>query len=261
MTAAVVICSVILVFFPIGCIRAHVFLHVRENFDVYVKVLFIKIKVFTTKKVEPPDPELDLPPKKAKKKKQKKAKKPEKKKEKKSKDEEKPKKKLAITEILYMVKKLIVTIFKKLKKYLRVRVHDFSVCVATGDAAKTAIMFGAVCGSCSLIFEILESAVDFKIKDGAEIGARCDYLSEKTQANIGVDISITVGQVVKLALAAVWVVLWKFLTGKKVIKAPKKKNKDKNKYKNEISKAEEPERNETYVGQNTETGTRADGER
>lgn len=247
MTAAVIICSVILFIFLTGCIRAHVFLRVRENLDVYIKILFIEIRAFTTKKADPPDPELDLPPKKAKKKK------PKKKKEKKSKDEEKSKSKMTITDILDMVKKLLATIFKRLKKYLRVRVHNFSVCVATGDAAKTAIMFGAICGSCSLIFDILESAMDFKIEEDAEIGARCDYLSEKTLANIGVDISITVGQIMKLAIAAVGVVIWKFLTSKKVKKAPKKKNKDQNKDKNEISKADEPERNEIYVGKDAGT--------
>lgn len=236
MTAAIVICSIILVFFLIGCIRAHVFLRVKDDLDVFVKVLFINIKVFSTKKMDPPDPELDLPPKKAKPKKKKKQKPKNKpKKDKKSSKEDKPKTKIALTDILDLVKKLLATIFKRLKKYLRVRVHNFSVCVATGDAAKTAMMFGAICGSCNIIFEILESAMDFKIEDGAEIGARCDYLSEKMQANIGVDISITVGQVLKLVFSAAGVAVWKLLTCKKIKKMPKKK-KDKNKDKN--SKAE-----------------------
>lgn len=253
MTAAIVICSIIFVFFLIGCIRAHVFLRVRDDLDVFVKVLFINIKVFSTKKTVPPDPELDLPPKKAKPKKKKKQKQKPKdkpKKDKKSSKEGKPKTKIALTDILDLVKKLLVTIFKRLKKYLRVRVHNFSVCVATGDAAKTAMMFGAICGSCNIIFEILESAMDFKIEDDAEIGARCDYLSEKMQANIGVDISITVGQVLKLVFSAAGVAVWKLLTCKKIKKMPKKK-KEKNKDKN--SKAKEPERNENYVEQNTGT--------
>lgn len=249
MTAAAIICSIIVIFFLIGCIRAHVFLKVKEDLDVYVKVLFINIKVFSTKKKDPSDPELDLPSKKAKSKKKKKPKdKP--KKDKKSSKKDKPKTKIALTDILDLVKKLLATIFKRLKKYIRVRVHNFSVCVATGDAAKTAMMFGAICGSCNIIFEILESAMDFKIEDDAEIGARCDYLSEKMQANIGVDISITVGQVLKLVFSAAGVAVWKLLTCKKIKKLPKKK-KEKNKDKN--SKADEPERDENYVEQDTGT--------
>ena len=170
-----------------------------------------------------------------------------KKKKLKSKDKNKPKTKIAVMDILDMVKKLIMTIFKRFKKYLRVRVYNFSIDVATGDAAKTAILFGAVCGACSLIFEILESAMDFRIDDGADIGARCDYLSEKTRTNIDVDISISVGQVIKLALAAAGVALWKLLTAKKTKKMPKQekdeKNKD-NKDNKEISVADTPERNE-----------------
>lgn len=240
MTALIIICSVLLLLFLIGQIRPHVILRAKENFDVYIKVLFIRKRVFTTKKIEPPDPELDLPRKKKKPKK-------EKKKKVKSKDKNKPKTKIAVMDILDMVKKLIMTIFKRFKKYLRVRVYNFSIDVATGDAAKTAILFGAVCGACSLIFEILESAMDFRIKDGADIGARCDYLSEKTRTNIDVDISISVGQVIKLALAAAGVALWKLLTAKKTKKMPKQekdeKNKD-NKDNKETSVADTPERNE-----------------
>lgn len=243
MTALIVICSVLLLFFLIGCIRPHIFIRVKEDLEVRIKVLFINKRVFTTKKTEPPDPELDLPQKqkKPKKKKQKK---------KKSKDKNKPKTKIAIMDILDMVKKLIITVFKKFKRYLRVRVYNFSVDVATGDAAKTAILFGAVCGACSLIFEILEGAMDFRIKDDADIGARCDYLSEKTKANIEVDISISVGQVAKLALSAAGVAVWELLTAKKTKKMPKpqkeKKNENikENKDKKEISAAQTPERNE-----------------
>lgn len=240
MTALIVICSVLLLFFLIGCIRPHIFIRVKEDLEVRIKVLFINKRVFTTKKTEPPDPELDLPQKqkKPKKKKQKK---------KKSKDKNKPKTKIAIMDILDMVKKLIITVFKKFKRYLRVRVYNFSVDVATGDAAKTAILFGAVCGACSLIFEILEGAMDFRIKDDADIGARCDYLSEKTKANIEVDISISVGQVVRLALSAAGVALWGLLTAKKTKKTPKQKKNEKikeNKDKKEITAAQTPERNE-----------------
>ncbi len=240
MTALIVICSVLLLFFLIGRIRPHIRLRARESFDVYIKVLFINKRVFTTKKAEPPDPELDLPQKKKKPKRKKK-------KKKKSKDKNRPKTKIAVMDILDMVKKLIVTVFKKFKRYLRVRVYNFSVDVATGDAAKTAVLFGAVCGACSLIFEILEGAMDFRINKDADIGARCDYLSEKTRTNIDVDISISVGQVVRLALSAGGVAIWKIFTAKKTKKMPKKKKKKNNKEnldKNENSVAQAPERKE-----------------
>ncbi len=240
MTALIVIGSVLLLFFLIGCIRPHIFIRVKEDLEVRVKVLFINRRVFTTKKTEPPDPELDLPQKKKKPKKKKQ-------KKKKSKDKNKPKTKIAIMDILDMVKKLIATVFKKFKRYLRVRVYNFSVDVATGDAAKTAMLFGAVCGACSLIFDILEGAMDFRINEDADIGARCDYLSEKTRANIEVDISISVGQVVRLAFASGGVLLWELFTAKKTKKMPKQKKNEKikeNKDKKEITAAQTPERNE-----------------
>lgn len=66
MTALTVIASVLLGFYLIGCIRPHVIISMKKYMNIYVKVFFIKIRVSTNQKFDPPDEELDLPKKKKK---------------------------------------------------------------------------------------------------------------------------------------------------------------------------------------------------
>ena len=85
MTALIVIASILLGFYLIGCIRPHVIISMKKYMNIYVKVFFIKFRVSTSQKFDPPDEELDLPKKKKKPKKPK-PKKPKEKKEKPKKD-------------------------------------------------------------------------------------------------------------------------------------------------------------------------------
>ena len=85
---------IILGFYLIGCIRPHVIISMKKYMNIYVKIFFIKFRVSTSQKFEPPDEELlDLPKKKKKPEKPKKPAKPKPtKEEKEAKKKEKPKK-------------------------------------------------------------------------------------------------------------------------------------------------------------------------
>lgn len=212
MSEIITVCTIIFCFFLIGCIRPHVIISMKKYMDIYVKVLFVKFRVSTSRKYDPPDEELDLPKKKKpvkkkkpKKEKPKKEKKPKKEAPPKPVDTNKPQKqgKSAILELLGMVKNILVQLFSRFRRYLRVRVNNFYIVVATEDAATTAITYGAVCGYGDTIFRILESALDFKVEKGARVGADCNYLTDEMQMDIDLDISITVGQVFKILFSII----------------------------------------------------------
>ncbi len=198
MNAIIVIACILLGFYLIGCIRPHVIISMHKYMNIYVKVFFIKVRVSTSQKFDPPDEELDLPKKtkKPKKKKEKKPKKPKVKKDKKA-----PKKPsligigIDIPKMLIMVRDVLGSIFVKLWRYFRVRIKSFHITVATPDAAQTALMYGAVCGYGDAIMKILARALDFKIAKGAKVGADIDYLSEEMKIDAEIDISISVGNV------------------------------------------------------------------
>ena len=206
MKTLTVFAFIILGFYLIGCIRPHMIISMKKYMNVYVKIFFIKFRVSTSQKFDPPDEELDLPKKKKKEKPPKpekpkptKEEKEEKKKKKPKKDKKMPKKPVPlkfgidVVKILATVRNVLGAIFVKLFRYFRVRVKNFHITVASEDAATTAMLYGAICGYGDAIMAILEKALDFKIEKGAKVGASCDYLSDEMKLDVEVDISISLG--------------------------------------------------------------------
>ncbi|MBQ8403892.1 MAG: hypothetical protein IJX55_05655 [Clostridia bacterium] len=219
MSAIIVIACILLGFYLIGCIRPHVIISMHKYMNIYVKLFFIKVRVSTSQKFDPPDEELDLPVKKKKPKKQK-PKKPKKPKVKKDKKE--PKKPqlihigVDIPKMLAMVRDVLGALFVKLWRYFRVRIKNFHITVATADAAQTAIMYGVICGYGDAIMKILEKALDFKIEKGARVGADIDYLSEEMKIDAEIDISISVGGVFRYLFGIIGAAVAGALRGLKI---------------------------------------------
>lgn len=142
-------------------------------------------------------PILTLPAKKKKDDKAKKSKKkPKKKDEKKTDDEnaeEKPKKKLALGDILELVKLVLNSLGKPLRKILkRVEIDHLALNIVCGgeDAAKAAITFGAVNVAVGNLMGWLDTF--FTLKPVDELSVNVDFESEETTADAYVEIKLTV---------------------------------------------------------------------
>ncbi|MGN1094986.1 MAG: DUF2953 domain-containing protein [Eubacteriales bacterium] len=197
MTALYILLAIFIVFFLILMIRPHITICARENTDIYVKVLFFRKRVFTTRKRVIPD--TDYKPESPKKKKEKN----------KDKKEKKQDTKLGILELLELIKDIALSVIKKIKKYLRIRVKSYFITVSTDDAANTATLYGAVYAASGAIFDILGRAMDFKTEKNAKVDVRADFLAQKTKTDIEIDLSVTLFQVIKTALAALVIYLKK----------------------------------------------------
>jgi len=230
MKTLTVFAFILLGFYLIGCIRPHVIISMKKYMNIYVKIFFIKFRVSTSQKFDPPDEELDLPKKKKKKPPEHKPKKAEEK-EKKDKKEKPPKPKkdkkmpkkpkplligIDVVKMLAMVRNVLGAIFVKLFRYFRVRVKNFHITVASDDAATTAMLYGVICGYGDAIMAILEKALDFKIEKGAKVGAACDYLSDEMKMDVEVDISISLGNVFRYIFGIVGSALGGALRGLKL---------------------------------------------
>lgn len=199
MRGAIIACSVLFVLFLILLIRIHVSVKVKENLDVYLKVFFIKKRLFTTRK-RAPLPEGVTPPEKKKK-------------------EKAPKEKNEKTDILSLItllKKIVIDIMKKIKRFLRIRVSSFDITIATEEAGKTAVLYGAVGGVADMIFGLFENAFDFKFTKDAKTGIRTDFLSDKTKADIDIDFSINIMQIFVMAFSALFIYIRNPIKKKKI---------------------------------------------
>ena len=196
-------------FFLIFIIPIHVIVGLTDNVSVMVRVLFLKIPILPREKK-----------KKKSKDKDKKKKKPKEKKKKKEEDKDKAdkkkkkKKKINVSDIVGLVQVLldtVVALFKRLGRNFKIRVHAYEICVASEEAAKTAVMYGAVKTLSETIFLRLEDSINFKIVKGAPMGVYADFLEEKFKANVKIDFSISIAGVFGVLFAAIFKFIGSFI--------------------------------------------------
>ena len=176
-----------------------------------VRVLFIKIKILpkkdnrkkvrsmSRKKSERIERQLK---KKADKKQLKKAAKKEKKE---SEKKEKEKKKVSLSGILDTVSLITSIVRAALGSFfghLRVDVAKFKITVATGDAASTAVAYGAVSQAVSYLLALFKDNKRVKGLKTAEMDVVCDFLGESPSADIKISFSIRVWHIFHLAFAS-----------------------------------------------------------
>ena len=188
--------GIFLFFFFIFIIPIHVTVGMTESVSVMIRILFLKIPI--------------LPKPKKKKKKKEKKPKEKKKKEKKPEDAEKKKKKKKkkkkVSDIVALVRMLlnvVAALFKRLGRNFKIRVHAYEICVASEEAAKTAVMYGAVKTLSETLFLRLQDSINFKIVKKAPVGIYVDFLEEKFKANVKIDFSISIAGVFGILFAAI----------------------------------------------------------
>ena len=199
MTGLWITLGIFLFFFFIFIIPIHVTVGLTESVSVALRILFLKIPILPKAK------------KKKKKKKQAPKEKPKKKKkEKKPEDAEKKKKKKKkkkkvsdIAALVRMLLNVLVALLKRLGRNFKIRVHAYEICVASEDAAKTAVMYGTVKALSETIFLRLQDSINFKIVKNAPVGVYVDFLEEKFKANVKIDFSISIAGVFGILFAAI----------------------------------------------------------
>ena len=195
MTALWIILGIFAFFFVLFSIPIHVVVEADSDVSVYARFLFVKYSLFPMKKRK-------KKPKTAKKTKKTKKSAPAKAKKK---DAAAPKKKKSKRDIIGLVKlilKLVGAVLRKFPKHFRVRILRYQIVIGTKDAAKTAILYGAVTGLSAQLFELLKKGTRFRIKKKSDVNVYADFLGEKIKADIGIDISLTLRGIISMLMAA-----------------------------------------------------------
>ena len=196
MTTLLVIFAILFFFVLLFTLPVHLTVSLCEDVRVAARVLFVKIPIFPTKGRK------EKKPKKKEKSKRKLASSDTKKAKTQKKKEARPKQKRDIKALVKLLLKIVTAVLKKIPKHVRVRVHAYEISVATGDAAKTALLYGTVRGLSENIFALLESTANFKIKKKASVGIYADFLGEKSKANDKLDFIINLWGIFAWLLAA-----------------------------------------------------------
>ena len=206
MTGLWITLGIFLFFFILFSVPIHVTVALKESVSVMVRILFLKIPIF-------PKPKSTKKKSKKKKKSDKKPKKDKKDKKEKSKDQEKKKskKKLDIVFLVRLLLDVVTALFKKLGQHFKIRIHAYEICVASEEAAKTAVMYGMVQTLSETLFLRLEKAINFKIVKNAPLGVYVDFLEEKPKANVKIDFSISIADVFAIIFGVIFAFIKSFI--------------------------------------------------
>ncbi len=198
-------------------LRVKVIIEASDSATVYLKILFLKIKLapskqkkiklgdWTSKKFRRrKEKEKQKELKKQKKKALSSEKKNKKKEAAKKKAELKPKPKKTPSEIIDLVglvSKLAGTFFVRFSKRLRLDLAKIHITLGGEDAASTAINYGIVCQGVELILATLDKITNVKPKDNRDIHVYVNFLSDETDIDIKLAASLRVWHVFDMLLA------------------------------------------------------------
>ena len=174
-----------------------------------LKVLFVKVRLFPKK--EKKHRKRSMSAKKAAKIKdklnRKKAKKREKKAEKKAKKSEGKKKKTTPSDIINTIGTVSIIVrelVSKFARYIRIKIVRIHVKIATGDAAQTAIAYGALTQSINVLFPLLEDVKNFSMPKNRDIDIYPDFISEDSEMELRLIFSLRIWQIVATALSILY---------------------------------------------------------
>lgn len=212
MVALYILGGIILFFTLLLLLRAEVIISYAEEFGLTLKILGIPIVIVPKKKKKVrlsdytprkrrryEEKQRKLKEKKAKRAAEKKAKKAaEKEKKKADREAGRTKKKRSLTETIEMIADLLKIAVGRFAKHLRIRIARLHIGVVGGDAAETAILYGAVSQSVAYLAAILDSAGTLKNPEKTDIDIHADYLASKMSIDIEIGFSLRVWQLLDI---------------------------------------------------------------
>lgn len=223
----IVIGGVLVFFLCLLTLRVRVSIVLGDEVSLSLKILCFKIRLFPrNKKVKwkhyTPERAAKIAAQKARKQALKEAKRAAKKAKKKAEKhllaEKGEKKKTSLAEKIRLVRVLAAALIRKTNKHLRLKAARLHLRVATGDAASTAILYGAVCQSLAYLLALLDRVTKLKAAE-PDVSVTADYLSEKSSADVKLIFSLSLWG----AFATVFSIAFAFIHTKLHQKSQKKK--------------------------------------
>lgn len=104
-----------------------------------------------------------------------------------------------IRAVLELVAGIIKAIYERTLKYIKLRLVRVRISVGTDDAAYTALLYGIIAQSAAYLIDMLDRITNVYPKD---ISVNADFTSGKINADIYIELSVRVWQVLYLAILA-----------------------------------------------------------
>ena len=106
----------------------------------------------------------------------------------------------SLADKISFVTELAKTILSRTLSHARVKVYRLAITVASSDAAKTALLYGAVSPAVAFLLETLEQFSNLKIASDAPIGVQADFTDDHCHADLHVRFRLLVVHLIDVAL-------------------------------------------------------------
>lgn len=187
----------------------------KDEVELWVRVLFVKIRLVPARKKRYPR---SMSARKAARLKKRRLRKLQKKLQKKrQKEEEKDQERKDLTsgkarkekktpgeilDVISLVCSLITKVVGKFFRHLRIKLARINIKIATGDAATTAVTYGAVTGTLNVVLPLLDSLKTVKAPKAKQINVWADFCSDETEIDICVSFSLRVWHLLHVGILA-----------------------------------------------------------
>ncbi len=233
----IIVLAVLFLLALLLAVRVRVVVNVQQSASVELHVLFLRFRLYPRRKKLKPRSEKKLErlkrkqAKKQAKKLAKKQAKQEKKKQKKKALAEKGQKPKTLGEKLRFVRRLLIALTRRTRKHLRLHAARLHVRIGTGDAAKTAVTYGAAAQSLSYVLVALDRVTRLRACE-PEVSLIPDFTAERSDVDLCLVLSIRVIGALCVAFGTVFSLLSDklgspFQKKRRAQKKPLKKTSDK----------------------------------
>lgn len=168
--------------FLVLALRVNINIRYENELTVYLRVLFVRIKLF-------PQNDKGFSAKKYDKKLKKNQDKPSVKLKEKS---EADKEKAELSETICIITDTVKVFFKAFSKHLHVKLAKIHIIVATPDAAKTAILYGAVSGAAACLLDLLDEITNLDKVKNSSIVIEPDFVAQKSDVRINITLYMSI---------------------------------------------------------------------
>lgn len=103
-----------------------------------------------------------------------------------------------ILQKLDSIKNILTILFDTFRKHLHIKIAKIHIRVATKDAAKTALLYGAVSTAVACILDVVDSITNLDRLKKSSISVEPDFLSDKTDIKLNIVLRISVLGVIKV---------------------------------------------------------------
>ena len=109
-----------------------------------------------------------------------------------------------LVDSIKLITNVLSVALKTFAKHLKIKVAKLHIRVGSDDAARTAILYGAISSSVACLIDLLDEITNLSRIKNSSISVEPDFLSESCEAMINIKLSISLFGALSVLIRSVW---------------------------------------------------------